>query len=104
MTRPNADLTQRNDDELFLYLVELMLLEVLMDYVEGVCVIGRAMRDLPEPYKTPLVELVDTPFANGGKSADEVFKIMNEAGLRSSSTAVTRHRRGTCACLRKAND
>lgn len=104
MTRPNADVTQGNDDELFLFLVELFFLEVLMDYVEGVCVIGRVMRDLPEPYKTPLVELVNTPHSAGGKSADEVFKIMNEAGLRSSATAVTRHRKGTCACLRKAND
>lgn len=74
-----------------------------MDSTEGVCVIGRAMRDLSEPYKTPLVELVNTPFSAGGRSADEVFKIMNEAGLRSSATAVTRHRKGTCSCSRKAN-
>lgn len=104
MTRRNETMTLSEGEELFLTLVELYLLEVLMDVIEtsaGVCVIGRAMRDLPDPYKSSLVTLIDTPYSEGGKSADEVFLIMNEAGLRSSATAVTRHRRGMCACRRK---
>lgn len=67
---------------------------------ENVCLIGRAMRDLAEPYRTALERLISTPYARGGESDAEVAKIMIEAGIRSSETSVGRHRRGVCACIR----
>lgn len=62
------------------------------------CVIGRALTELAEPYRTALRDIVYRPWTDGGLTADEVAIVMMESGLRGSATAVTRHRRGTCVC------
>lgn len=107
MTRPTADLTQGQAQAIFLLLGEILLVEALMELLEGtevvepVCGIGRTIKELPEPYSTALRGLISNPWAEGGLSADEVAAVMLEAGLKSSPSAVTRHRRNTCGCRTK---
>lgn len=62
------------------------------------CVIARTINDLPDPYRSTLTNLVDTPATKGGVSADEIGARLRAAGLPGSATAVTRHRLGTCTC------
>lgn len=92
-------------------LVDLILLEVFMTAIEKLgpppstkaCVIGQAMTDLPEPYGSALQQIIDRPWKDGGLTEFEVAIVMNEAGLRSSATSVSRHRRGLCVCRMKGN-
>lgn len=66
---------------------------------EELCVIGRHLRDVPEPYKTVLAGLLAGDGFHGGHSADLVAKTMREAGLKASATTIRLHRAKTCICL-----
>lgn len=107
MTRPTGDMTQGQVHAIFCLVGEVLLLEALMELLEGTevvearCGIGRTIKELPEPYSTALRGIISNPWAEGGLSADEVASVMLEAGLKSSPSAVTRHRRNTCGCRTK---
>ena len=62
------------------------------------CSIGRYLRDIPEPYNTPLRQLLAGDSRSGGISADIAAKTMREAGLKTSATAIRLHRARTCIC------
>lgn len=94
MTRANETMSQVQVQGLLLDLVDLFILEVLVTVLAvDVCVIGRALRDLPEPYRGALDSLVSST-----RSADEVAVVMAEAGLRGSASAIRLHRRDQCVC------
>lgn len=58
------------------------------------CVVGKIVAELPEPYKTALVnQLVDRVYPEY-----EVHARLKAAGLQASTSAVGRHRRGQCVC------
>lgn len=65
---------------------------------DSFCVIGKHLRDTPEPYRTALARLLEGDAYTGGISADLVAKTMRGAGLKASATAIRLHRAGTCAC------
>lgn len=62
------------------------------------CTVGRYLRDIPDPYRTILVDLMADDGHHGGLSADRLAKLMREAGLKTSATAIRLHRAGTCVC------
>jgi hypothetical protein len=62
------------------------------------CKLARTIADLPEPYKTALQNLVDTPWAEGGLSDSGLRKRLLEAGIDIGATNIHYHRRGTCSC------
>lgn len=65
------------------------------------CVIGRHLTDLDEPYSSALEQLVDRSWNDGGLTEFAVAQVMNEAGLKGSPTSVLRHRRRLCICQKK---
>ena len=65
---------------------------------ESLCIIGRYLCSVPDPYKTVLANLLANDGFNGGPSADQLAKIMREAGLKASATAIRLHRAKTCVC------
>lgn len=67
----------------------------------NLCVIGKAIEDLESPYRDALVQMVETPWVDGGLSDLELEGVMRGAGLRSSQTSVSRHRRRLCVCATK---
>jgi hypothetical protein len=62
------------------------------------CVIGRAIRDLPDPYGPALAGRI-----NSNEPADGVAYSMRVAGVAGSASAIRLHRRGFCACPLKGN-
>lgn len=79
------------------------ILDLLDEEVDGrkLCVIGRHLVDLPDPYRSALQQIIDTGWAKGGLTEFGVAVVMNEAGLKGSPTSVLRHRRGLCICRKK---
>lgn len=67
------------------------------------CGVAKAIDGLQGKYRVALDNLIHTPYLMGGKSADEVFAIMTDAGISTSASAITRHRRKACSCARKEN-
>lgn len=64
----------------------------------SVCHIADTLGNLAEPYSSALENLL-----SGDMSADIVASAMRKAGLRSSASAITRHRRGVCCCVGAVN-
>jgi hypothetical protein len=85
----------------------LMLAEEIMFLLEEerdgrkLCVIGRPLVDLDEPYRSALQKIVDLTWPEGGLTEFGVAQAMNESGLPGSPTSVLRHRRGLCICQKK---
>lgn len=65
---------------------------------EPACVIGRAIRELPEPYGPALAGRV-----NSNEPADDVAHSLRLAGVRGSASAIRLHRRDRCTCPPKGN-
>lgn len=72
------------------------------DYgTQKLCVIGRHLLDLDEPYRSALEKLVTSSWQDGGFTEFTVAQVMNESGLKGSPTSVLRHRRELCICQKK---
>jgi hypothetical protein len=69
------------------------LLDATLTPTGRLCVIGRNLADLPDPYKTALRELI-----TGTASGLVVAARMKSAGLGGSEKSVQIHRRGLCGC------
>lgn len=95
---------------ILLELIDALILEIVVNDLNALldekaaragsqpCVIGRALADLPDPYKAALQTLINSRFSEGGYTDDQVAARMRSAGLRSSATSVRQHRRGFCSC------
>lgn len=66
--------------------------------LKALCVIGRAIETVPVTHRAALERIVSQTFAEGGLGPDDAAILMLEAGLQSSASAITRHRRGVCSC------
>lgn len=64
------------------------------------CLIGRALVEVPQEYRSALERVVNTRWDEGGLTPEEAALVMNESGLKASATALTRHRRGLCLCTK----
>ena len=62
------------------------------------CVVGKTFDATPESVRPQFREFVERPALQGGTSADFAAKLMREAKLKVSATAITRHRNQTCVC------
>ena len=62
------------------------------------CKVGRILETLEDPYKTALINLLDTEYDNGGLSAEQLEQRMKQAGLEVGATVLRRHRRKQCGC------
>jgi hypothetical protein len=80
---------------------EIMILSDKERDGQKLCVIGRYLTDLDEPYGSALQKIVNQDFADGGLTEFAVAMVMNEAGLKGSPTSVLRHRRKLCICQKK---
>lgn len=65
------------------------------------CKVGRYILELEDPYKTALVNLVNTTHEDGGLSAERASERMRDAGLSVGATALRRHRERRCPCDRQ---
>lgn len=68
------------------------------------CVIAAALLSVSGQHLEALSDIVDRPFTEGGLTSDRAAVVMKQAGLRSSASAVTRHRRGECSCIGRLGD
>lgn len=62
------------------------------------CKVGRIVEELAEPYKSALVNLIVTRYADGGLSDEALEARLKDAGLEVGTTIINRHRRGSCTC------
>ena len=62
------------------------------------CKVGRTIEELAEPYKSALVNLLATRYADGGLSDEALQGRLSDAGLEIGVTILNRHRRGLCTC------
>lgn len=62
------------------------------------CVIARVINDLPDELREQVKEMVDTPLADGGLTAEQIAARFRNAGLPGRSTSISRHRRNLCGC------
>ena len=69
------------------------LLGAPLTLMGGLCIIGRHLAELPEPYNTALLEMISSPLASV-----HVSNRLKAAGLGGSEKAVQRHRRAVCGC------
>ena len=111
MTHRDSELSANSGELVVLDLLELVVAGIIMNELEALlnmsagnalppepCIIGRSIRDIPDPYKTALQNIVALPWGDGGFTDAQVAQAMKAAGLRSSETSVRRHRRGFCTC------
>ena len=62
------------------------------------CKVGRILETLEDPYKTALINLLVTPYEDGGLSAEQLEQRMKQAGLEVGATVIRRHRKKQCGC------
>ncbi len=74
------------------------LLEPLPARNQEACKVGRILADLQDPYKTALINLLDTLYADGGLADEALAARMNAAGLPVGAKTVYKHRRKQCTC------
>lgn len=80
------------------------LLEPIPDrHKTELCKVGKHVESLAEPYKSALVNLLDTPWANGGLSDEAIWERMKKADLPVGATVINRHRTKRCICVSVVN-
>lgn len=67
------------------------------------CKVGRVILDLPEPYQSAAINLVNTQYLDGGLSDRGLSAKFASAGIHLSATSLNSHRNRLCACTRKDN-
>jgi hypothetical protein len=80
-----------------------MNLESLLEPVEHEatpCKILKIIMELEDPYRSAVVQMLNTRFMDGGLSDEKLSMKMKKAGLRVSWQVIYRHRSKICCCYR----
>ena len=79
-----------------------MSLDVLLEPIPAKsktpCKVGKVLASLDDPYKTALLNLLNTKFSDGGLADEHVAERLERAGFDIGATTVRTHRKGMCSC------
>jgi hypothetical protein len=100
---PKFDRTHEKGTKVVVEIGDEMNLDALLEPMESkpfVCKLRAIIEALEDPYRSALLDLVESSPERGGLSANQLSAKVKKAGLSISSASIHRHRAKICPCER----